>query len=133
VSAAFARVLALVTLVRAELIAPVFLVISFAGVYAQDQQFSDIVVAVAFGVFGCLTKALGFPAVPLVLGLVLGRTLETSFHQSLAISGGSWSVFVTRPLSGTLLALALAVIFVPLLSRLIRRRTRDLSRPDSAL
>ena len=133
VSAAFARVLALVTLVRAELIAPVFLVISFAGVYAQDQQFSDIVVAVAFGVFGCLTKALGFPAVPLVLGLVLGRTLETSFHQSLAISGGSWSVFVTRPLSGTLLALALAVIFVPLLSRLIRRRTRDIPRPDSAL
>ena len=56
VSAAFARWLALVTLVRAEMIAPVFLVISFAGVYAQDQQFSDIVVAVAFGVFGCLAK-----------------------------------------------------------------------------
>jgi putative tricarboxylic transport membrane protein len=126
VSAAFARLLALVTLVRAEIIAPVFLVISFAGVYAQDQQFSDIVVAVAFGVFGCLAKTFGFPAVPLVLGLVLGRTLETSFHQSLAISGGDWSVFLTRPLSATLLVLAAAVIFVPLFGRLIgRSRTRD--------
>ena len=129
VSAAFARWLALVTLVKAEIIAPVFLVISFAGVYAQDQQFSDIVVAVAFGVFGCLAKTLGFPTVPLVLGLVLGRTLETSFHQSLAISGGDWSVFVTRPLSATLLALAVAVIFVPLFGRLIgRTRMGDVGR-----
>jgi putative tricarboxylic transport membrane protein len=132
VSAAFARVLSLVTLVKAEVIAPVFLVISFAGVYAQDQQFSDIMVAVAFGVFGCLAKSLGFPAVPLVLGLVLGRTLETSFHQSLAISGGSWSIFVTRPLSGTLLALAVAVVFLPLLGRLLRRAARRIPRPDSA-
>jgi TctA family transporter len=47
-------VLALVTLVRVELIAPIFLVVSIAGVYAQDQQFSDIVVAIAFGILGCL-------------------------------------------------------------------------------
>ena len=128
VSAAFARTLAYVTLVKAELIAPVFLVISFAGVYAQDQQFSDIIVAMAFGVFGSVAKSLGFPAVPLVLGLVLGRTLETSFHQSLAISGGDWSIFFTRPLSGALLALALAVIVLPMLSRLLRRRDGDVTR-----
>ena len=120
VSTAFARVLALVTLVRVELIAPIFLVISIAGVYAQDQQFSDIVVAIAFGILGCLAKMFGYPVVPLVLGLVLGRTLETSFHQSLAISGGEWTVFLTRPLSATLLALSVAVIVVPLLGRLIR-------------
>ncbi|MGH7555214.1 MAG: hypothetical protein ACREMQ_19600, partial [Longimicrobiales bacterium] len=93
-----------------------------------DQQFSDIVVAMAFGVLGCLAKSLGFPAVPLVLGLVLGRTLETSFHQSLAISGGDWTVFFTRPLSGALLALAVTVIFMPLVARLVRRREDDVTR-----
>ena len=134
VSAAFARTLAKVTVIKAELIAPVFLVISFAGVYAQDQQFSDIVVAMAFGLFGCLAKALGFPAVPLVLGLVLGRTLETSFHQSLAISGGDWSVFFTRPLSGALLAVALAVIFLPLLTKHVRRaRARHVPNADGSV
>jgi putative tricarboxylic transport membrane protein len=131
VSAAFARALALVTLVRVELIAPIFLVVSFAGVYAQDQQFSDIVVAVAFGLLGCLAKLFAYPVVPLVLGLVLGRTLETSFHQSLAISGGEWTVFLTRPLSATMLALSLAVIVIPLLGRLIRGlRIRPVPGPD---
>jgi putative tricarboxylic transport membrane protein len=133
VSAAFARTLAKVTVIKAELIAPVFLVISFAGVYAQDQQFSDIVVAMTFGLFGCLAKMLGFPAVPLVLGLVLGRTLETSFHQSLAISGGDWSIFFTRPLSGALLGVALAVIFLPLLTKHVRRaRTRHVPNADGS-
>jgi putative tricarboxylic transport membrane protein len=120
VSAACARILALVTLVRAELIAPVLLVVSFAGVYAQEQQFSDVVVMVAFGLLGCVTKMFGYPAVPLVLGLVLGRVLETSFHQALAISGGDWTVFATRPLSASLLAIAAAVILLPAAGRAIR-------------
>ena len=104
VSVLCARLLAMVTLVRAELLAPIFLVISFAGVFAQDQKFSDIVIAVLFGLLGCAAQMFGFPTVPLVLGLVLGKMLETSFYQSLAISGGDWTIFFTRPLSAFLIA-----------------------------
>jgi putative tricarboxylic transport membrane protein len=110
VSVLFARPLALVTLVRAELLAPIFLILCFAGVYAQDQQFSDILLAIFFGLVGCTAKALDFPPVPLVLGLVVGRLLETSVVQSLAISSGDWTIFFTRPVSGSLLAVAAAII-----------------------
>jgi putative tricarboxylic transport membrane protein len=110
VSVLFARPLALVTLVRAELLAPIFLILCFAGVYAQDQQFSDIVLAILFGLVGCAAKALDFPPVPLVLGLVVGRLLETSVIQSLAISGGDWTIFFTRPVSGSLLGVAALII-----------------------
>jgi putative tricarboxylic transport membrane protein len=117
VSVFCARVLALVTLVRAELLAPIFLVISFAGVFAQDQKLSDVVIAVLFGLLGCAAQMFGFPTVPLVLGLVLGKMLETSFYQSLAISGGDWTVFFTRPLSATLIAMAVLMIVWPMLKR----------------
>jgi TctA family transporter len=110
VSVLFARPLALVTLVRAELLAPIFLILCFAGVYAQDQQFSDIIFAILFGLVGCTAKALDFPPVPMVLGLVVGRLLETSVVQSLAISGGDWTIFFTRPVSGSLLAVAALII-----------------------
>jgi putative tricarboxylic transport membrane protein len=112
VSVLLARPLALVTLVRAELLAPVFLVLCFAGVYAQDQQFSDIILAIAFGLIGCTAKALDFPPVPLVLALVVGRLLETSVVQSLAISGGDWTIFFTRPVSASLLGVAALIIAV---------------------
>ena len=110
VSIVGARPLSLLTLVRAELLAPIFLIVSFAGVYAQDQQFSDVVVAIVFGIVGCVAKALGFPMVPLILGLVLGRLLETSLFQSLSIAAGDWTVFFTRPVSGSLLAVAAMMI-----------------------
>ena len=110
VSVLLARPLAMVTLVRAELLAPVFLVLCFAGVYAQDQQFSDIVLAIVFGLVGCAAKALDFPPVPLVLGLVVGRLLETSVVQSLAISDGDWTIFFTRPVSASLLGVAALII-----------------------
>ncbi len=115
VSVMCARPLSLLTLVRAELLAPVFLIVSFAGAYAQDQQFSDVVMTIIFGLLGCLAKALDFPAVPLVLGLVLGRLFETSFLQSLEISDGDWTIFVTRPISGTLLAIATMMIATTLI------------------
>jgi putative tricarboxylic transport membrane protein len=110
VSVLFARPLALVTLVRAELLAPIFLILCFAGVYAQDQQFSDIILAILFGLVGCAAKAFDFPPVPLVLGLVVGRLLETSVVQSLAISNGDWTIFFTRPVSGSLLGVAALII-----------------------
>ena len=124
VSVLFARVLAMVTLVRAELLAPVFLVVSFAGVYAQDQKIGDVFIAVLFEVVGCAANMFGFPTVPLVLGLVLGKLLETSFYQSLAISGGDWTIFFMRPLSATLLAIAAWVLLLPFFQRAIARWRR---------
>jgi putative tricarboxylic transport membrane protein len=128
VSVFCARILAKITLVRAELLAPIFLVISFAGVFAQDQKFTDVGITILFGLLGCTAKLFGYPTVPLVLGLVLGRLLETSFYQSLAISGGEWTVFFTRPLSASLLALAAFIIVMPVIGRLWRQARRYLPR-----
>ncbi|MDB5598490.1 MAG: tricarboxylate transport rane protein TctA [Xanthobacteraceae bacterium] len=126
VSVMCARALSLVTLVRAEVLGPIFLVISFAGVFAQNQQFSAVIVAIIFGVVGCIAKAFDFPAVPLVLGLVLGRLLDTSFNQSLAMSDGSWMIFLTRPISGSLLAVAAVMVAMSMFARLRRRKSAQI-------
>jgi putative tricarboxylic transport membrane protein len=53
----------------------------------------------------------------MVLGLVVGRLLETSVIQSLAISGGDWTIFFTRPVSGSLLGVAALIIAYTALRR----------------
>jgi putative tricarboxylic transport membrane protein len=50
----------------------------------------------------------------MILGLVLGPLFETALRQSLTISHGSGLIFVTRPISATLLALALIAVISPL-------------------
>ena len=53
----------------------------------------------AFGIFGYLLKRFGFERPPLILAFVLGPLVETAFRQSLISSSGSFTIFVTRPLS----------------------------------
>jgi putative tricarboxylic transport membrane protein len=67
-------------------------------------------------------KRYDWPAAPMVLGLVLGPLFETALRQSLTISHGSGAIFVTRPLSATLLALALLAVTAPLWMRFVRAK-----------
>jgi putative tricarboxylic transport membrane protein len=62
----------------------------------------------------------GFPVAPLVLGAVLGPLTETQFRRALTLAEGDWTVFVTRPVSAAILALAALALFGPLLMRLVR-------------
>jgi putative tricarboxylic transport membrane protein len=63
------------------------------------------------------------PLVPAVLGLVLGPLAEQQFRRALAIGEGELTVFVTRPLSAALLAVALTVLAAPpILRRLVRSK-----------
>jgi putative tricarboxylic transport membrane protein len=46
------------------------------------------------------------------MGFVLGRLLETSFAQSLMMSGGSYDVFFHRPITVAILLVALSLLAV---------------------
>ena len=68
-----------------------------------------------FGVFGFLMKKFQYEAAPLVLALVLGPMLEDNLRQALLISGGSFAMFFTRPLSAAFLVVSVATLLLPLL------------------
>jgi len=64
---------------------------------------------------GCVMRVQDVPLVPAVLGLVLGPLAELQFRRALAISEGHLTVFATRPLCASLLALSAAVLIAPAL------------------
>ena len=70
-----------------------------------NNNLDDIFVTVAFGVLGYLSLRLELDPSPLMLGFILGPMLEENFRRAMLLSGGSFTGFVTRPVSGTLLAL----------------------------
>jgi putative tricarboxylic transport membrane protein len=57
-----------------------------------------------------------------VIGLILGPLAESQFRKALAISQGDPSVFVTHPISATLLALTVLLVIVPWLVGVVRAR-----------
>ena len=111
----------MVTLVPARRLVPLVLSIALIGSWAIDQTIENAVVTAVFAVIGYAMSRLGYPRLPIVIALVLGSGVERSFHQSMAMSDGSWGVFVTRPICLVLLTcLALALLATPLRSFLRR-------------
>ena len=93
------------------------LVIASLGAYSINRSMLDLGLLYAVGAVGCAMRAYDFPLAPTVLGLVLGPLSEQQFRRALAISEGDLSVFVTRPICATLLAVAAAVLAGPWLFR----------------
>ncbi len=93
------------------------LVFSTLGVYSLNNSTFDLVLLFIVGIIGFLMRRHEFPVAPCIIGLILGPLAEAQFRRALSISQGDPSVFVTHPLSAVLLALAAAVIIVPIVLR----------------
>jgi putative tricarboxylic transport membrane protein len=109
----FTRWFSILTLMPTQLLAPILLVVAIVGAFAYNHDFLDVIYAVVFGLFGFAARRYQFPVIGLVMGLVLGPLAETSFHQALEISSGSYLIFVLRPLSAAVLALCALLLFGP--------------------
>jgi len=104
-----------------SIIAPVIIVICAIGAYTVHNAMLDIWLMLLFGVIGYLFKKLDYPLAPLVLALVLGDRAEDSFRQSMIISQGDVRVFFSNWLVGSITALALVMLFWPLIGRSLAR------------
>jgi putative tricarboxylic transport membrane protein len=96
---------------------PFILGISVVGVYSVNNSLFDVWMMALFGLLGYLMRKLDFPAAALILGLVLGDVLERALRQSLMMSQGSLAILVTRPISATLLFIALVLLCLPAIRR----------------
>jgi len=95
---------------------PAILLFCCIGVYSINNAWMDVLLAAGFGVIGYTFGKLNCEAAPLLLGFVLGPMMEENLRRALLLSRGDPLVFVTRPISATLLVLSvllLAIVLAP--------------------
>jgi putative tricarboxylic transport membrane protein len=81
-----------------------------------------------FGLLGYVMRKLEFPAAALILGMVLGDALERALRQSLMMSQGDITILISRPISGTLLLIATAILCLPALRKVRSWRVEAIER-----
>jgi len=81
-----------------------------SGVYSVDHSVFDIGIMIAAGALGYFLRFCGFPALPLVLGLVLGGMVERNYRRSVELSYGDHWIFVQDPIAATLLGIAAVLV-----------------------
>ena len=105
------------------------LVFATVGTYSLNSSVFDVGLMSVIGVVGYFMRRFDVPVAPAIIGMILGPLAEQQFRRALAISQGEMSVFLTRPLSATVLALAVLVLVIPSLLRLLRARAAHQGRP----
>lgn len=98
-------------------LAPLIAVFCVVGVYSVNYSVLDLWVMLGFGLVGYLANKLDYPLAPLVLALVLGKPLEEALRQSLKMSQADVTTFFTRPVSGVIMAMVIAVLLWPFVKR----------------
>ena len=88
------------------------MILGFVGSYTQNFRVTDALFTLAFAVVGRFMLKNGIPAFPMVVGLVLGPMLEGRMKQALSISSGDPTIFLTRPIAATFLALSITAVVV---------------------
>lgn len=98
-----------------QILFPIILVISIVGVYSVNNNFFDVITAVVFGIMGYIFRKFGYPASPLVLGMILSQTIDTNFRRAI-IQSGSITAFIrdilTQPISFTLIVILVIMFYL---------------------
>lgn len=97
------------------------LVFATIGTYGITQSPIDLVLLYLIGGIGYLMRRYDFPAAPVIIGMILGPLAEQNLRQAMTISAGDWTVFFTRPLSLSILVLAVLALLGPKLYGWVRR------------
>ncbi|MGY6251038.1 tripartite tricarboxylate transporter permease [Bosea thiooxidans] len=99
---------------------PMIIVFCAIGVYSLNNANFDVYLMALFGVIGYVFKKLDCEPAPLLLGFILGPMMEEFLRRALLISKGDPTVLLTRPISATMLVLAvvlLALVLLPSFSK----------------
>lgn len=103
------------------LLFPLILLFCLIGCYSINNNVVEVIIMILFGIVGYLMKKLEYEAAPLILAFVLSPLLENNLRQSLIISHGSLSIFLTRPISLILFLTAIFLLVSPLIPGWKRR------------
>ncbi|HEV8342328.1 MAG TPA: tripartite tricarboxylate transporter permease [Candidatus Binatia bacterium] len=109
-----------------QLLYPAILTFCAIGVFSLNNTEFDIHMMALFGLLGYVFSKLGCEPAPMLLAFILGRLMEEYLRRALLISRGDPMVFITRPISATLLALALLAMFAVLIPAFSKTREEAL-------
>ncbi len=112
-----------------RILLPLILLFCLIGAYSLNNSTFDVMVMIFFGGVGYLMRKFRYESAPLVLAFVMGPILEQNLRQALLMSHGSFTIFISRPIS----AVTLTIAFLLLLSNVLPYMKKKREKVDEIL
>jgi putative tricarboxylic transport membrane protein len=91
---------------------PFILFFTLMGAYIGQNNATELLILVGFGVVATILRFADYPLAPLLIGFILGRMLEDNFSRSMQLYDGASFVW-ERPMTLGLLGLAVVLVLLP--------------------
>ena len=101
---------------------PIIIAFCCIGVYSVNNSSFGVYQITAAGLLGYVLLKLECELAPFILGFILGPMIEENFRRAMLISGGDATVFISRPVSAILLALAAIILTIIMIPAITRKR-----------
>ena len=101
---------------------PAIMLACVLGVFSLNNRTFDLWIMIVFGIVGYLFTYCDFPMPPMILGFILGGTVEKYFRTAMISSRGDFSVIFTRPIAFVFLVLSVVFIIAPIIKSFISKR-----------
>jgi len=105
---------------------PMIILFCLIGVFSLNYAVFDILLMILFGVVGYIMRKCRYESPPLVLAFILGPRLEQSLRQSLLLSRGDPTIFLSRPISVACLMIAVVLLVTSCTKYLGKKRAEML-------
>jgi putative tricarboxylic transport membrane protein len=105
-----------------RLLYPLILIICCIGVYSMNNAPADVYITAAFALVGYWLVKHDFEPAPMLIGFVLGPLMEENLRRAMLIGRGDATVFLTRPISATLLAISAFLLLLAVLPMMRKKR-----------
>ena len=114
------KLFAKVVSIPQEILTPIIVIFCFAGAYSVNKNYFDVSVALVFAIIAWVLRKLDMPAVPILLGMVLGNMTETNFRRALHISNGNPAIFFS-----SIYCIIFLVLIVVAVSTIVRGKLNE--------
>lgn len=105
-----------------RLMFPSIMIFCCIGIYSINNNPHDVMMTAFFCLAGYALLKFDFEPAPMLLGFVLGKLMEEKLRQAMILSRGNFMTFLERPLSATLLVLAVLMLIIAVLPAMRKKR-----------
>ncbi len=105
-----ARLFASIINIDRKILTPIIFFLCVVGSYSMRFSFFDVGLSLTIGIIAYFMEYYDYPVSPVLLALILGPLAEQNLRRSLIISHGDPMTFFQRPISATLIVIAILVM-----------------------
>jgi len=93
---------------------PIVVVMCTIGAFSNNNRLFDVKVIFFLSILSLLLSMIRMPSTPLIIGFVLGSTLELNLRRAFMYEMGNLRLFITRPISCGLIIIGVLMLAIPI-------------------